>query len=536
MHRLVIALTTALAAAGAAVVGSYFFLANASGDAAARMAPADTVMYINVYLQPSAGQRMNLNELIQRFPGFGDPASLDAKIDELLQNLLGSSGVDYRSDIKPWLGDQVALGLGPFDSELFEAPGGLGVPSTPVDPADPMAGVGVAAYVAVTDPAAAEAAIQRAASDTEFAVEDHAGVTLNVGDEAAYAFVGEMLVISTSADRLRDVVDAQQGNAPTLADSDRYAEALSRVPADHLASMYFDTPAFAELTGQPGTEGFGAMAMALTAETTGLKLSGSLPFDAAVITDEQRAVLDLGREPSSLTGWLPANTQAEMVVFGLAQTLRVAEAQMREQDANGEIAGMLDQGRTMVQLFAGVDVDEELLPIFDRDLAVAFSGLVGPIPAVSVVVQPSDPAAAEATLGKITSALAAHGFETSTSDLDGTTVTTITIPDFVPISYAVRDGVIVAAPGAAIIETVFDAHESGDSLAGSELYQEAFALAGERAGNEGFVDVQGLLNLVSLFAGMDADTRETLEPVRALAFTTPASEDSQAFHLVLTVR
>ena len=73
------------------------------------MAPAKSAVYVNVYLQPSTGQQMNLAGLIGRLPGFADEASLDEKVDQIVDNLLSETGVDYRTQVKPWLGDQVAI-------------------------------------------------------------------------------------------------------------------------------------------------------------------------------------------------------------------------------------------------------------------------------------------------------------------------------------------------------------------------------------------------------------------------------------------
>ena len=109
MHRLVIASVTLLGLAGAALIGGYLLLFSASNDRAAALAPADSAFYVNVYLQPSTGQQMNLSGLIGRLPGFADDASLDEKVDQVVQNLLGQTGFDYREQIKPWLGNQVAI-------------------------------------------------------------------------------------------------------------------------------------------------------------------------------------------------------------------------------------------------------------------------------------------------------------------------------------------------------------------------------------------------------------------------------------------
>ena len=113
MHRLVIALTSLLGLTAAGVVAGYLLLFSASADRAASLVPAETAFYANVYLQPSTGQRMNLAGLLGRIPGFEDTSTLDEKIDQVAQNLLADTGLDYRDQIKPWLGNQLAIAAWP---------------------------------------------------------------------------------------------------------------------------------------------------------------------------------------------------------------------------------------------------------------------------------------------------------------------------------------------------------------------------------------------------------------------------------------
>src|SRR5918997_5736996 len=123
MHRLVIALVTLIGLTGATFLAGYLLLFSASTDRAAALAPANSAFYLNVYLQPSTGQQMNLGGLIGRLPGFADEASLDEKVDQVVENLLGSTGIglDYREDVKPWLGDQVAIAAWPSEADAADA-------------------------------------------------------------------------------------------------------------------------------------------------------------------------------------------------------------------------------------------------------------------------------------------------------------------------------------------------------------------------------------------------------------------------------
>src|SRR5918994_990433 len=164
MHRLVIALVTLIGLTAAAFVAGYLFLFSAATDRAAALAPANSAFYINLYLQPSAGQQMNLSGLIGRLPGFADEASLDEKVDQVVQNLLSGTGIDYRQHLKPWLGDQIAVAGWPGDEGATDARATI--------------------IAEVTDPDAARAAITVFVSQSggTLRTETYAGAELQVAD------------------------------------------------------------------------------------------------------------------------------------------------------------------------------------------------------------------------------------------------------------------------------------------------------------------------------------------------------------------
>ncbi len=227
MHRLVIALVTLLGLSAAAFVAGYLLLFSASSDRAAALAPANAAFYANVYLQPSTGQQMNLSELIGRLPGFADDASLDEKVDQVVQNLLSDTGIDYREQIKPWLGNQLAVA---------GWPGADGV-------ADPLAVV----IADVKDMDAAQAAVGELVADAgaTFTTESHEGTEIQVSETGSYAFVDNMLVIGESAEGIRAVIDVAAG-ADSLADRPDFVDTMASLEPDHLASAFVDIAAIGE--------------------------------------------------------------------------------------------------------------------------------------------------------------------------------------------------------------------------------------------------------------------------------------------------
>ncbi|HTE66558.1 MAG TPA: DUF3352 domain-containing protein, partial [Candidatus Binatia bacterium] len=190
MQRLVIALTTFLALMAGVVVGGYLLVFAAAADRASRAVPAGASVYGTLYLQPSTGQKMNLAALLGHVPGLADASRLDQKLHEIAGRLLGEAGLDYEADLRPWLGNQLSIAVEP-------------------DGTDPAA-ANVTVLVAVKDPVAAGAALDRIAEDLGAAgdPESYQGVELTIGPDGAWALLDDLLVVANDAAAVRAALDA----------------------------------------------------------------------------------------------------------------------------------------------------------------------------------------------------------------------------------------------------------------------------------------------------------------------------------------
>ena len=515
MHRLVIGLVTLLGLAAATFVAGYLLLFAASVDRAAGLAPAGSAAYVNVYLQPSTGQQVNLSGLIGRLPGFADAASLDAKIDQVVDNLLSGTGITYTTQVKPWLGDQLAVAAWPVGD-------------------DPSASQAVV-IAGVRDRPAAEASLAEISSgDNTFATVTYGGVDLHVADGTSYAFVAETLVIAQSADALRAVVDVEAGGE-SLADRADFREAMDRLPDDHLASVFVDLGAIAAAGGvEDDVDGLGTAAAALVAERDGLRLSGSVPFDAESAAESARDRFALGTEPTSLVEWMPDDTLAEVVVFGLAQTLEDAEAVIGATDEGDEAIGLLDSIRAIAAFGLGIDIDTDVLPLLSREVGLAVSGVDGDLPAGQLLLRPDDPAAAQASIESLVGRLEEAGAQSRLEEVGTIDVTIVSLPDTGEVAYAMADGIVIIGLTGADVAAAVTAHDEGRNLAATDGYQRTFAVAGTRAGTEAFVDI-GALQVGDLAPELPSDARDILSGLGAFGVTVPSREDQIEFHAVLTV-
>jgi hypothetical protein len=517
MHRAVIALTTLIVLAAGTYLGLYTLLLGGVADRAAGLVPADAIAYANVYLQPSTSQQMRLGALIGRLPGFEDASTIDEKIDQIAQNLLSSAGVDYRADIRPWLGNQASIAALPAADEGGEPT--------------------VVAFLAVIDEAEADAALIRATTNAGSPPEtlDHAGTQVSVAGETAWAFVDDLLVISRSAVGVEASIDVRAGE-PSLASSTTFRDTMADLPPDHLASIYVDLSRATQLAGSP-TElpGWSAAGAALLAEEGGLRLAGTAPFDAAADASgsSARAVAD---EPSTLVEWMPADTQAEAVIFGARRLLEDAESAAAGSQEGQALTDALATARTVAALALGLDLDADVLPLFERDIAIAVTEVRDGLPAGQLLLHPTDAQAAADVLDRLASSLEGLGATVTTRpDGEGAEITIVEMPDIGSAAYAIHDGVIIVGLTADDVEAAIDANESGENLANTDAYAATFELAGERGGTELYIDIGAALETTQAADQLPTDARDILNQLGAFGFTAPSREDRVDFRAVLTV-
>jgi hypothetical protein len=522
LQRLVIALTALFTMTGAVVVLGYLLIFAASPDRAARAVPAGAAFYATVHLQPSTGQKLNLASLLGHVPGFADASSLDQKLHEIAGRLLGEVGFDYEADIRPWLGDRLSLAVRAPSAEAADA-----------------ADVAALVLVEVKDRPAAEAALEQIAAERKISVTHgtYKGTPVSAAGDTSWALLDDLLIVAPDGETLHAALDADADRAPSLADEAAFGTAMRRVPADHLASVYLDLEAAAQGVGATDeVGGYSTATLALVVEPDGLRLAGSAPFDASAAPSDGRGAFALSSEPSSLAEWMPSDTQAEAVVFGLAQALRAVEAGIGAQDGMGDIADAVNQLRALAALGLGISVDDDVLPLLDREVGVAVSGFEGTTPSISVLLRPSDADAAEAAIGRMSDALAEHGATVTQHSAGSGTITTVAIPDLGEASFTLLDGVVVIGLEADDVMAALAARESGETLAASDRYRAAWDLAGIRGGNEAYLDVASIEALLAEQLGLTGDARDILHAIGAIGMTAPARDAQTEIHVVVTLR
>ena len=200
--RWLVAAAIVVLVAASASAAFFIMTGAASPSTVARWAPADTIIYMEARFDLPGDQHAKAGQFLSAFPGFADPASLDAKLGEL-----------YDKAIKSGIGRQVRLldrhqalvrrAGRPWPSRRCRARG----PLTSAR-ATPFHG---AILLSVTDAAKASAWLTKVIAGKGDAA-TYGGVSLTVsgtGDKATAVGVDDVVLIGGDLDTVHKIIDAK---------------------------------------------------------------------------------------------------------------------------------------------------------------------------------------------------------------------------------------------------------------------------------------------------------------------------------------
>jgi hypothetical protein len=525
---------------GAVSIAAAFLAAGAATSVVQGWLPNDTVAYLELRADLPGDQRAKVGDILAKFPGFADQSSLDAKIDEALNRILEQTGVDWTTEVKPWLGGEVGLAVTAAALDVAKMPD-LGSPLDGPDrgtaPDD-----GAVALIAVKDGAAATAWISKELGGTQ-TTETYAGGDLTIvsgvlSSTMAFAVRDGVLVLGPEK-AVKASLDT--AGSSTVASSDSFKAALKTAPTAYLGFGYADLKALAEASLATAGDQASLPAACLDAVTDKLPAWGAgfaraeddaLAMTATVSTPG--ATSTAKNTASAIAAHLPASTVAAVEVRDLGAGLVAALDGLKTTLAcDPSTAEAIDQ---LEQALAAVGGAETVIGWAD-DTAVAAT-VDGTTLGGGLAATVTDEAAASATLDQVKALLALAGAGagiTSREEAYGDgTLLVISLPSDVvaldapapEIAATVQRGVFVLGT-IEFVKAVVDTDAAG-SLAKNPVYERAMALAGGDGMSDAFVDVAGLL--VGVEAMLPADEKSQYETE-----IKPFLEPFEAFASVIEV-
>ena len=198
-----------------------------SPEYSARYYPPNTLAYGWLTLAPGQGQMQDLEIIWERFNEF---LAFRDLVDLAQDEFEDETGIDFETDVMPWVGPELSIGLLDFRGDFEE----------PV----------IAAMVGVRDRDAAADFLSdwldymEDAENADFDDDSYRGFDIVVDENGhqAYALTDEWLIFATSESALEVMLErivGDEGNS--LSSSERFAEARSSLPNRRFASAYVDS-------------------------------------------------------------------------------------------------------------------------------------------------------------------------------------------------------------------------------------------------------------------------------------------------------
>jgi hypothetical protein len=528
---------TAVAAASIALVGcggDSSSTGSAPGDVAG-FVPSTSPAYFEVTTELDGPQWTQVAKLARIFPGYPE---LQAMIDEALR----SEDVDFETDVKPLLGERAAIAA-------------LSVP----DVSD----------VTTTDPAGAAGAAQDALSDTGVGVVDiadgkdeavtallaretapagdHDGVTYyKAKDGSTVAAVTDgALVITDGEPALFAALDAHEaGGDKTLAGTDKFTDALAKLPDEVFAQGYLDVGGFLrqalaqspQLAQLGQLEGYqdAVVAASLAAEPEGVRVKGIVDGAENVPTGGEFSPTLTSNVPSDAIAYLGFSDLAGQLgqVFEMVQGSLGEEERQQIEAFSGQVPALL-----------GVSLDDLAALASGEHALVVTDGR--PNPGAALALKVEDGARATTTLDTVRQKLPGL-LQTFSPD------TTLPPWSEVPLANGVRGWRLPLSPEAgavygvdgdlAVIGTsvpsVTAVQSPTSPLAGSADFQSATDGMPDTVTSVFWLNIEQGIGALQRFGALDDAPPETLpnlRPLKSIAAWTTSGE-TPTFEMLLTIR
>jgi hypothetical protein len=553
---------------GVVVVASAFAFSLFTGRAANAVVlgyvPEDAIVYGEVRMDLPGDQRANLGEFLSRFPGFADQSTLETKIDEVLDRMIGEATdgeATFSGDIKPWFGGELAFSVGAL-------PDPDAVTSDPV----PTEGARFLVLASVKDEAAARTWFDGliAESGAVTSSETYNGATLTLftapdEPDAAFAILGGKVAIAGDSASVRAAVDTG-GNSGFVNRTEPRA-ALDATTGDHVGFVYVALRPLVEWSSQfaesgitgtmPGDALLGLVpdwgAFALRVEGDALRME--------TIAPKPSAQADTTNRTADLADRVPGNAVALSISHDYGRGLLDTLETYRGDPELAEIVGGLDEA---IGFLGGPDAAIGWIGDLGITVTRTADSLEG-----GLIVAPTDNAAAGRLFTSLRTLISlgggSMGIEVRDEEYAGATITIIDLGDLndligqagvptemlgveppvgqVELAYAVTDELVILGSGPGFVRSVLDTTPE-TSLASTDRYKRLIDRAGPGSG-VAFADITAIRELfeTALAANEPADVatyereiRPFLEPFDALVATTAVDGDLNRSTTIITVR
>lgn len=377
---------------------------------AAGIAPSESLAFVSVNLDPAIEQKRAISSIAGKFPDFSAQAGdFEEARDKVLGQLAAEVRLNYKLDVEPWLGNELAVAVLPSQ-------GGK----------EPVAVL----MAASKDDDKAKAALEKAKGGGKFGGE--------------FRLVGRFVIVANNEDKAQnpralDLVERQQTNGSGgLAESDRFRKLVNELNDNRLVLVWADSSALTQANASGSDAQDLQAAQCLGGSTTvAVDLHAE---DSAVVLEGVTEGQSSGQGELKLANGLPADSLGAFSAFGVGDLLSRCLGQIPDSDDF-----VMDTRRE-----TGLDIQADVLAWMRGEVTL----VMGPVPSgrdapdFALLVEPTDRPKAEAAFSKLRPNLLRRGGGFQERRLGDLTALVSTQPEedgFQPAFALLRDRFVLAS-------------------------------------------------------------------------------------------
>lgn len=499
------------------------FLHPSSSARAAELAPGDTGLFL--VINPGLDQVKNFTRLRDIYLSIPE---VKKAFDNLQRGFTEEFGLDFKEDVKPWLGREIALIVPDFNDEKKYL-----------------------LAVSTTNKKKTAACLQKLRQHLEsegstFAERVYEGVKITVETggscKVAYALHEGFLLLAESEDAIARAIDmTRQKGAATLAKNETYKRVMEKLPKDRSGACYVDAENMRKFIAEEiGTD-------LLAASLNQLEAYQGLGFSISFTGEGARFDNVMACNKTKMPKDLPPPGKGE----GIEKTVRLAPesslAFVGAANVNYALEKTLEEMQKFpyfrdiekeIEYYVGIDLKRDFLSWLGGEIGLAVvpdrDGLLGKEINVGMLAMFSvkDVQRAKSLLDKIADWLDEEGVTSDSVKVDGKNVECFYEPytkKFM-LGYGFTDNFLVIGSSEKLVQEALTG--GGRSLAESDTYKKAFA--GLLPHGEGciFVDVKRSVDAVHANLSryereyFDREVYPYLKPVRAVSLRQTRTDDN----------
>ncbi|NHM25887.1 DUF3352 domain-containing protein [Desulfofundulus sp. TPOSR] len=496
------------------------FLNPSNSARAAKLAPGDTDLFLVV--NPNLDQVKNFARIRDIY--FSIPEVKDA-FDDLRRDFEDEFGLDFKEDVKPWLGREIALIIPDYSNEESYL-----------------------LAVSTTSMKKASACLQKVRQHWEkegmaFKDRTYQGVEITVetggSSPVAYALHEGFLLLAESEEAIEKAIDmTRQKGAATLARNENYKKVMKKLPANRSGTCYINAENIPDIIkGELNTD-FPVESLHYLEAYQGLGFSISFTgegarFDYSLAYDKGKLPKDLP-PPEKVEKTIALAPENSLVFIGGVHLNYVMEKILEDIQKEPDFKDIDAE----IEYNLGIDIESDLLSWLGSEYGLAIvpdrDGLLGKETHLGMLAMFSvkDVQKAKRLMDKIADLLDEEGFVSDSVKIDGKNVKYFYDPytEAFMLGYGFRDNILVIGSSENLVKEAVTGDAS--SLADSDTYKKAFASLQPKYEGCIFIDVERIVDTVRSNLdrldrrSFDREVYPFVKPLQAVSYRQARTDDN----------